>query len=240
MPFSQKIKDLVAYRAAYVCSNPDCLRLTAGPSLSGQGLKVKVGEAAHIVGEMPLSARHQPLGDAALNGIANALWLCASCHTEIDKNDGIDHPPAVLKQWKSDIEARISAILKTHQSPLPLYERTSSNSTIAQNVVDIIGSHGAFFQQLAYENPSAVLDSIKMARIKIERQVRLINGDQRLRTITKAIHDACREYMNETSIDSTFWQSYLNVMRARIGVQLNSLKREYGVQVPSSLSPLLP
>lgn len=240
MPFSQEVKDLVAYRAAYVCSNPDCLRLTAGPSLAGLRLKVKIGEAAHIVGEKPQSARHESLGDAALNDISNALWLCASCHTEIDKNNGIDHPTLVLKQWKADIEARISSILKTHQSPLPLYERTSSNSRIAQNIVDIIGDHGVFFQQFAYENPCAVLESVKMVRIKIERQVRLVSGDQRLRSITKALHDACREYMNETSIDSSLWQSYLNVLRARAGVQLNSLKREYGVQVPPSISPLLP
>jgi hypothetical protein len=240
MPFSQEVKDLVAYRAAYVCSNPDCLRLTAGPSLASLRLKVKIGEAAHIVGEKLLSARHQPLGDAALNDIANALWLCASCHTEIDKNSGIDFPTPLLKQWKADIEARISSILKTHQSPLPLYERSSSNSTIAQNVADIIGNHGAFFQQLAYENPSAVLDSVKIVRMKLDRQHRQVSGDTRLRSIVKALHDACREYMNENSVDCSFWQNYLTVLRARAGVQLNSLKREYGIQVPSSISPMLP
>lgn len=240
MPFSQQVKDLVAYRAAYVCSNPDCLRLTAGPSLAQPWLKVKIGEAAHIVGEKPLSARHEPLGDTALNDIENALWLCANCHTEIDKNQGIDHKTHILKQWKADIEARIASILKNHQSPLPLYEQTSSNSKIAQNIVDVIGNHGAFFQQIAYEDPSAVIKSLEKVRIKLERQVRLISGDQRLRSISKSLLDACREYMNETSIDSSLWQCYLNVMRARVGVQLNSLRREYGVQVPPSISTLVP
>lgn len=240
MPFPTEVKELVAYRAAYVCSNPDCLRLTAGPSLANASLKVKIGEAAHIVGEKPLSARHEKLDDSALNGIKNALWLCASCHTAIDKNNGIDYPTSLLRQWKSDIEARISAILKSHQSPLPLYERTTSNSRIAQGIADILGNHGAFFQQHSYEDPSAVVSSIQMARKKIERQVRMIDGDTRLRTIGKAIHDACRDYMNETSVDQSIWQSYLNVLRARCGVQLSSLKREYGVQINPSLAALLP
>jgi len=240
MPFSTETKELVAYRAAYVCSNPDCLRLTAGPSLANASLKVKIGEAAHIVGEKPRSARHEDLGDLVLNGINNALWLCASCHTAIDKNNGIDHPTSLLRKWKSDIEARISAILKSHQSPLPLYERTSSNSKIAQDIADILGNHGAFFQQHSYEDPNAVVSSINVARKKIERQVRMINGDSRLRAIGRAIHDACRDYMNETSVDQSIWRSYLDVLRARCGVQLKSLKREYGVQINSSLVTLVP
>ncbi|HIE5512350.1 hypothetical protein R1L06_04315 [Stenotrophomonas sp. C4297] len=240
MPFLQGVKDLIAYRAAYVCSNPDCLRLTAGPSLAGAALRVKIGEAAHIIGENPGSARHQPLGDSVLNDVTNAIWLCASCHAEIDKNKGVDHSESLLRQWKSDIEARIAAILKAHQSPLPLYERASSNSKIAQNIVEIIDSHGAFFRHVASEDPSAVGNSIKLARIKIERQSRLIEGDARLRSIARAIHDACRDYMNEVSIDNSLWESYLPVLRMRIWVQVKSLNREFGVIVPQNVSHLLP
>lgn len=240
MPFLPAVKDLVAYRAAYVCSNPDCLRLTAGPSLAGPNLKVKIGEAAHIIGEKSGSARSTFPINGLINDISNAIWLCSSCHTEIDKNNGVDHPPNQLRQWKADIEARIAAILKTHQSPLPLYETTSSNSKIAQNIVDIIGEHGAFFQQYAFESSDAVAESVKRARMKVERQFRLIAGDKRLRSITKALIDACREYMNETSIDASSWIGYLEVLRARTKQQLRLLDKEYGAQISSTGMQLNP
>lgn len=240
MPFSPSVRDLVAYRAAYVCSNPDCLRLTAGPSLADPKLRIKIGEAAHIIGEKSGAARSQLPINGLVNDISNAIWLCSSCHTEVDKNDGIDHSPVRLRQWKADIEARIYAIIKNHQSPLPLYEQTSSNSKIAQNIVDIIEEHGAFFQQYAFESPDAVVQSVKRARMKVERQFRLIAGDQRLRSITKALIDACREYMNETSLDASVWQSYLEVLRARTKQQLRLLDKEYGAKISVGGARLIP
>ncbi|MCP3728375.1 hypothetical protein M3I53_35590 [Paraburkholderia sp. CNPSo 3272] len=239
MPFKEEIKDLVAYRAAHVCSNPSCLRLTAGPSLANSSLKVKIGEAAHIIGEKPTSARHRDLGDAVLNAIENAIWLCASCHTEIDKNKGIDYSTTDLEQWKNNHEERISVILKNHKSPLPLFQRATINATVAQGLVDVIDEHGVFFQHSIYESPDLAIASVDIARKKISRKKRDIVEDVRLKDIGKSIYDACREYMNETSLNAVAWEAYLQVMRTRVGVQLGCLEREYGAIIPVNLGQIV-
>lgn len=58
MPFSLKTKEKIAFRAAYICSNPDCNTLTVGPSIDDPNLVSKKGEAAHIVGEKARAPRH--------------------------------------------------------------------------------------------------------------------------------------------------------------------------------------
>jgi len=47
--FSKKIVDILAKRAAQLCSKPDCLNKTSGPH-SVQGKSVNLGQAAHIIG----------------------------------------------------------------------------------------------------------------------------------------------------------------------------------------------
>lgn len=58
MAFKSKIAEMIAYRAAYICSNPCCNTLTIGPSHEDTNLKNKKGEAAHIYGEKNGAARY--------------------------------------------------------------------------------------------------------------------------------------------------------------------------------------
>ena len=51
MVFSKKTRDILAYNSAYICNNPDCNSLTIASSDSDSFLELKIGEAAHILGE---------------------------------------------------------------------------------------------------------------------------------------------------------------------------------------------
>ncbi len=76
--FNQKTVDLIAYRSAYICANPDCNRLTVAPSLTDAASKVKIGEAAHIHDARERTIRFKkdmPLEDRAKP--ENGVWLCA-------------------------------------------------------------------------------------------------------------------------------------------------------------------
>lgn len=108
--FRAPIIATLAKRAANRCSNPDCGALTSGPSDDPTG-SVNVGEAAHIYGANPGSARY----DAAMlsvdrSSITNAIWLCGNCHKLID-DDEIRYPPGLLFVWQRDHERRIAAIV---------------------------------------------------------------------------------------------------------------------------------
>ena len=45
--FSAETVRLLAERSAMICNNPKCLTVTVGPSDVSEGLKLKLGEAAH-------------------------------------------------------------------------------------------------------------------------------------------------------------------------------------------------
>ena len=103
--FSQSVKDNLAKRAGYCCSNPDCQRPTIGAKME-QGGAINIGIAAHITA----ASEGGPRYDASISAeerssIDNGIWLCANCSTLIDRNEG-KYTVEVLKEWKKVAEAR--------------------------------------------------------------------------------------------------------------------------------------
>ena len=112
MPAEDRFRQLViatlAKRAANRCSNPDCGALTSGPADDPTG-SVNVGEAAHIYGANPGSARYDPaMKSADRSSITNAIWLCGNCHKLID-DDPITYPADLLFVWQRNHQQWIAA-----------------------------------------------------------------------------------------------------------------------------------
>jgi hypothetical protein len=105
--FKQSVTVTIAKRAAYRCSNPDCGAVTSGPA-EDSTKAVNVGEAAHIFGANPGSARY----DASMQSIdradiSNAIWLCGNCHKLID-DDPLKYPPGLLFEWQREHERDVA------------------------------------------------------------------------------------------------------------------------------------
>ncbi|HWQ87040.1 hypothetical protein [Brevundimonas sp.] len=105
--FQKSIVDVVAKRAAYICSNPSCLAPTSGPS-SAEDKAVVIGEGAHIYGAQPGSARFvEEMSSAQRKDISNAIWLCRNCHRLTDR-DPHGYPAELLFQWRRAHERDLS------------------------------------------------------------------------------------------------------------------------------------
>lgn len=103
--FSRKVKEIVKGRSAYICSNPDCRRLTIAPSEADSEKFLYVGMVAHITAAAPGGPRYEPnLTEEERASSENAIHLCAVCATMIDKNQGIDFSKELLKRWKTNHE----------------------------------------------------------------------------------------------------------------------------------------
>jgi hypothetical protein len=84
--------ETVAKRAGNICSNPDCQALTTGPAET-EDKSVTIGEAAHIFGANPGSARFdEKMSSSERSDITNAIWLCRNCHKLADA-DAARFPP---------------------------------------------------------------------------------------------------------------------------------------------------
>lgn len=97
--FPQKIKDAVAKRAAFMCSNPDCKDITVR-SHSDPEKSSNNGVAAHICAAAPGGPRYDPQQTPEeRSSINNAIWLCHSCSDIVDK-DAKKYTEEVLHEWK--------------------------------------------------------------------------------------------------------------------------------------------
>jgi hypothetical protein len=101
--FSRQTADTIAKRAGNICSNPDCQAITTGPAET-PNRSVNVGEAAHIFGANPGSARFEErMSSIERSDITNAIWLCRICHKLIDA-DAVRFPASLLFEWRREHE----------------------------------------------------------------------------------------------------------------------------------------
>lgn len=105
--FKQSVVITLAKRAGWHCSNPECGAITTGPAEEPDH-SVNVGEAAHIYGANPGSARYDVgMASADRGAISNAIWLCGNCHKIVD-DDPQRYPAGLLFEWQREHEKRTS------------------------------------------------------------------------------------------------------------------------------------
>ena len=110
--FNQKTVDTLAKRAAFLCSNPECRVATVGPN-SDKTKATTIGEAAHIFGARPNSARFDSsMTDTARAEITNGIWLCRNCHKIIDR-DSKNYSADILFFWREQHEEYVASELGT-------------------------------------------------------------------------------------------------------------------------------
>ena len=104
--FRLNIKELVAKRAAYLCSNPGCRKNTIGPN-SDPLKALSIGVAAHICAASPGGPRYDDSQSTSQrSGLDNAIWLCVECSTIIDK-DPKRYTKENLLLWKREHESEL-------------------------------------------------------------------------------------------------------------------------------------
>ena len=239
--FSQETINLLAFRACLICNNPRCATVTVGPSDAKGHLAIKLGEAAHICAKRSGQARYDAdMSDDQRAAPENGIWLCASCHTMVDKNLGHDFPKEVLLDWKRKHEEVIRSLLYTHRSPWPLIRKFSEEGQIAQEAVDALETHGALYMDRNIENPPHVLLSIERLRSELQDLVRKIRYDSQLKDLIKDLSSECRQFMNFSSSRGRYDWHELETMRSRLGVLILRLKEDYGCNIRGQLIQILP
>lgn len=112
--FPNRVKQQLARRVGFLCSNPNCGQLTSGPSLSTSEA-VNMGVAAHITAASPSGARYDPsLTPEQRKSYDNGIWLCKYCGDLVDK-DEVTYPVDRLRAWKSEAEHK--AGIEVHRLP---------------------------------------------------------------------------------------------------------------------------
>jgi len=114
--FTQGVKDELARRVSYLCSNPGCRQQTSGPQSTPSG-SVNIGVAAHITAASPGGPRYDESILPETRGSAeNGIWLCQICAKLVD-NDPARYDVSKLQEWKSDAESAAARALEHRTAP---------------------------------------------------------------------------------------------------------------------------
>ncbi|HTN46624.1 MAG TPA: hypothetical protein VL098_09785 [Flavipsychrobacter sp.] len=104
--FPIKIKEILKQRAAYICSNPSCKKMTIAPSVADLDAVQFIGVCAHITAACDGGPRYKKeMNSVERSSIQNGIFLCSNCAALIDKNDGKDYDFETLIRWKEDHES---------------------------------------------------------------------------------------------------------------------------------------
>lgn len=106
--FSSSIKLILAKRASFLCSNPDCGKPTGFPDTNPNKAN-SIGEAAHICAASKGGKRYdENQSPEERRSIENGIWLCSFCATIIDQ-DADRYPKDLLKEWKKSHETSLAS-----------------------------------------------------------------------------------------------------------------------------------
>lgn len=114
LDFSKKTKDTLAKRVGYMCSNPDCQKLTIGPN-EKDDKSSSIGVAAHIIAASNGGPRaNSRASELEIKGIDNGIWLCNNCSSLIDR-DETKYTSELLKSWKKTAELYAESLISSSQ-----------------------------------------------------------------------------------------------------------------------------
>jgi len=101
--FTAKTKSIMAMRVSYLCSKPDCRKVTIGAN-SGTDGTISIGVAAHIKAAAPGGKRYDPsMTSEQRKDISNGVWLCWNDSKLIDSDESF-YTVEKLNLWKKQAE----------------------------------------------------------------------------------------------------------------------------------------
>lgn len=114
--FTKPTLRLMAQRAGYICSYPDCRQLTIGPSDDRKSGLTMVGVGAHITAASSGGPRYDgSLTPEERASEANGIWMCQLHGKQIDDNAS-RHTAIDLKRWKSQHQEWVFARIASADS----------------------------------------------------------------------------------------------------------------------------
>ncbi len=251
--FSLPIKKELALRAAHFCSNPRCLRLTAGPR-SGLQRGLATGHAAHICAASAGGPRYDPLqSEAERRSMTNGLWLCRECGDMVDK-DVSGFSADELRTWKRNHEAMIAEVRQRGWSrSIELLRFGQTAPGVARDIIALIEDRRTFWARFDAEFPDRVRMSLDGLRHDLTRLRRDCAPGSALDIVIVALAQTIRRFFDAVERfdlmtlrcdshdpDWLAFESALRTLRKSIGFQASALADSYSIPLQGEFAVYLP
>lgn len=251
--FTQKTVTTLAERAHFLCSNPDCKKMTTGPH-SNSVKSLRTGEAAHIYGASNTGPRfNSHLTDEDIKNIKNGIWLCSDCHKLID-TDPNRFTVQTLQKWKSTHEEFVNILRSkpNYSSLLHLLQPTIDEVKSVKELFDFLDNKRVFYNPSDYENPSHVLYSLQDVRRELLKIKAGIPGTflaERIDKILKVVRQFLDTLFdidlnilkcNSNNSDWIRFDTAIRLMRKVIGVIILEISKQFQIPIGTDLMKIVP
>lgn len=241
--FSSRTVRSLAERAAFICTMPQCNRLTLGPDFSQTDKSITTGRAAHIKAAASGGPRYDiNQSPSERKSIGNGFWACGACADLIDKNGGGDYSVDSLLLWKMEHEKYVKLHLEGKLRIINRPDRVNADRSVARKILRSMADKGFLFQPYCLENPQHVLESIVDLRRKASDLSIEATENSTAERSAVMIAKSCRVYMNSNSAkaDIQRMNETLATARKAIGMTMRDLATFYGVEIPEDLIEIVP
>ena len=174
--FPESVRQRLAERAAYLCSRPDCRRLTIGPHTDPNKSR-STGVAAHICAASSNGPRYDTsMTPRQIKSMKNGIWLCQQCSRLVD-TDWRDWPREQFYRWREQHEHLVKAIGEIGiKQALQTILASADERTAAKQLMTLFADRRFLYAMFEFEVPRHVLESIQMVRAEL-RQVSSTSPD---------------------------------------------------------------
>jgi len=251
--FLMPVKRELALRAAHFCSNPHCLKLTAGPR-RGSDRGLGTGHAAHICAAAPDGPRYESTQtEAERCAIENGIWLCRECGDIVDK-DAAGYPADLLRTWKRNHEIMIGEVRQQGYSrSLELLRSNRAQPGIAREIIALVEDRRLFYARFDAEFPDRVRLSLENLRYDLTRLRRNCASGSPIDTVLVALGRTIRHFFDTVehlelrtlrcdAFDPN-WKAFegaLRALRKSIFYQVAELADAYGMPLRGEFADQVP
>lgn len=241
--FSQTTRTKLAERAGFICSNPECNKITIGPCHSNIEYSVNVGVAAHIHAASKLGPRYnENQTPEERSSIDNAIWLCGSCSYLIDKNNGAGYSDVWLKNWKQRHESLIVELLESGYNLLSSKRGNLELNKFFDNLMISLEDKRVLYWPFEYEHLQHVAQSLCDLRKELTSARKDLERGSEVDVKIKTMIERCRECLAEIRNDVTPANLHfaIGTLRKAFGCFLYDLKHNYDVVIENDLLTIVP
>lgn len=220
--FDDKIKEILARRVGYRCSNPNCRQLTSGPQ-TDPTKAVNIGVAAHITAASPGGPRYDPrMTSEERKSSKNGIWLCQN-HAKLVDNDEKRYSVDLLKEWKR---------LSERAALLAIESKSQTSEPTQNNDLELIRFYSQCLDRPAFQDPFEQEGSTEAFDKAIEDTITALNtGCLRSRDGTVLAQSKGKSYLSNRS-----WREKMDV----IADLLRAIRSRYSLAVEQGQIHLSP
>lgn len=246
--FAPSVKKTLAERVAYFCSNPECLKLTAGPH-SDKTKSLTTGHAAHIHAAAPGGPRYdESQTPEERKSITNGIWMCRECGDIVDK-DHAAYTAEQLRQWKLSHETMIDEVrTKGYAESLRLLRVEKHYPKAAKQVLALFEDRRALWVSFDAEFPDRVRESLTYMRRELTRIRGDVTDRSELDTVIGALTGTIRRFFENVedidlntlrcdagNPDWTRFRDALSALRKSVGMQVSNIASAYDLSLSDEL-----